>query len=104
MIVTGNKRFPEDAKNGTFFPASSETAKPILGADKMEKTRHNIGTTPLSIGQAAEHLGISRGLLYKLLDEKAIRSFHIGKRRRLISIEAINDFIKKQEERENDVQ
>lgn len=71
-----------------------------LGADKLEETRqNNIVGQPLTINQTTVFLQISRKQIYRLFDQKLLRSFHIG-RRRFVSMNAINDFIKEREESE----
>jgi excisionase family DNA binding protein len=50
------------------------------------------GPRLLSVRDAAAHLGISRGLMYDLLNRGEIASVRIGQRR-LVSREAINQFI-----------
>lgn len=95
-IISNKNAVMESEKFSTSQPEKSS----ILGAGVMTKVRFNRDMTPLSISQAVEYLGISRGALYRLLDGRAIRSFHIGARR-FITIAALNDFIKGQEEAEN---
>jgi excisionase family DNA binding protein len=50
------------------------------------------GPLLLSVKDAAEHLGISRGMMYELINAEEIQSIRIG-RRRLISREALNRFV-----------
>jgi len=50
------------------------------------------GPLLLSVKDAATHLGISRGMMYELLNRDDIESLRIGQRR-LISREALNRFI-----------
>jgi excisionase family DNA binding protein len=50
------------------------------------------GPLLLSVQEAAKHLGISRGLVYELVNSGEIESIHLG-RRRLISRDAINRFV-----------
>jgi excisionase family DNA binding protein len=50
------------------------------------------GPLLLSVKDAAAHLGISRGLVYELLNRGDIESLRIGQRR-LVSREALNRFI-----------
>lgn len=50
------------------------------------------GPLLLSVKDAAEHLGISRGTLYELVNSGEIESLRIG-RRRLISRDALNRFV-----------
>lgn len=69
-----------------------------IGADESEKVRHNKDIAkPLTIGETAEFLGISRDTLNQLFNKKLLRSYHIG-RRRFVTMEAITDFINSQEE------
>ena len=49
----------------------------------------------LSVDEAFRYVGISRALLYRLMDSRAIPSFHIG-RRRLILREHLDAFLKTQ--------
>lgn len=51
------------------------------------------------IPEAARRLGIGRSLLYELLKAGELRSFSIGTRR-LVSDEALREFIAKREHRE----
>lgn len=46
----------------------------------------------LSVKEAAEHLGISRGMLYELPNGEEIESLRIGKRR-LISRDPLKSFV-----------
>src|ERR1700674_2900226 len=50
------------------------------------------GPLLLSVKDAATHLGISRGLMYELLNTGEIESLRIGKRR-LISRDALHRFV-----------
>ena len=50
------------------------------------------GPLLLSVQEAAKHLGVSRSLMYELINTGEIESLHLG-RRRLVSREAINRFI-----------
>jgi excisionase family DNA binding protein len=50
------------------------------------------GPLLLSVKDAAAHLGISRGLVYELLNRGELASLRIGQRR-LVSRDAINKFI-----------
>jgi excisionase family DNA binding protein len=50
------------------------------------------GPLLLSVKDAAEHLGISRGRMYELINADEIESLRIG-RRRLISREALHRFV-----------
>lgn len=97
-------RFANAHKNADIKQKKFSTSFPeenaISGAGVMAKVRFNNSMTPLSITQATSYLGISRGALYRLMDARAIRSFHIGTRR-FITMAALNDFIRSQEEAEN---
>ena len=67
----------------------------LLGVESSVETRSvglDGGPLLLSVKDAAAHLGISRGLMYELLNRGDIESVRIGQRR-LISREAINRFI-----------
>jgi excisionase family DNA binding protein len=57
----------------------------------------NNARTVLSLREAATHLGIGLSHLRKFIDSGDIRTFKIG-RRRLISIQALNDFVSQLEE------
>lgn len=70
----------------------------ISGAGVSPDLRNN-DDMPLSIKEATEFLGISRSVLYRLLNERAICSFYI-KKRRFIMKSALINFIHKQEEAE----
>lgn len=73
----------------------------ILGAGVTAKTRYDHSNMSLlSIPQAAECLGVSRATLYRLLDRKEIRSFHIGKKHYVTQV-AISDYIRTREKAEN---
>jgi excisionase family DNA binding protein len=50
------------------------------------------GPLLLSVADAAKHLGVSRGMLYEMVNGGEITSVQIG-RRRLISRQALLDFI-----------
>lgn len=70
------------------------------GADKNDETHHNGSMMqPLTIEQASVFLQISRKQIYRLFDQKLLRSFHIG-RKHFISAHAIESFIKEREEEE----
>lgn len=100
QTLSSSNRYPKtiknDSSNNAKFTQNFEE-KSISGAGVSTKTRHNVDMIALSIPQAAQSLGISRSLLYKLLERQIIRSFHIGGRH-LISVAAIDEFIKAQEE------
>jgi excisionase family DNA binding protein len=96
-LINHNKNVATEPKKS---PTPSLEKYTISGAGKKMEMRFNDGMKPLSIAQATEYLGISRGTLYRLIDAKAIHSFHIGARH-LITITALNDYIKNQEETEN---
>jgi excisionase family DNA binding protein len=51
----------------------------------------------ISIPEACKRLGIGHWLVYQQINKKALKSVKIGKRR-LISINALDDFIKAQEQ------
>ena len=76
--------------------AQQNVKKSIKSMDATEKARHNIGKEILCVKDVENLLGISHSSLYKLLDEKLIKSFRVG-RRRLISRAAVNEFIIEQE-------
>ena len=95
-IISNKNAVMESKKFSTSQPEKSL----ISGAGVMAKVRFNNSMTPLSITQATSYLGISRGALYRLMDARAIRSFHIGARH-FITMAALNDFIRSQEEAEN---
>jgi excisionase family DNA binding protein len=66
-----------------------------LGVETSVETRAvgvDGGPLLLSVKDAAAHLGISRGLMYELLNRGDMESLRIGPRR-LVSREAINRFI-----------
>ncbi len=73
----------------------------ILRAGVSAKVRNNgdMNVLSLSLSQAAKSLGISRDTLNQLCRKKLLRSFHIG-RRHFVSVDAIKEFIKDQEEAE----
>ena len=50
------------------------------------------GPRLLSVQEAANHLAISRGLMYQLINRGEIESLRLG-RRRLVSRDAINRFV-----------
>jgi excisionase family DNA binding protein len=60
----------------------------------VDTSAHSMAGGPLllSVKDAAVHLGVSRGLMYELLNRGEIESVRIGNRR-LISREALNKFI-----------
>jgi excisionase family DNA binding protein len=67
----------------------------LLGAETSVEARGvgvDGGPLLLSVKDAAAHLGISRGLMYELLNRGEIESLRIGQRR-LVSRDAINRFI-----------
>jgi excisionase family DNA binding protein len=67
----------------------------LLGVEQNIETRAQDvdgGPILLSVKDAAAHLGISRGMIYELLNRDEIESLQIG-RRRLISREALNRFV-----------
>lgn len=67
----------------------------FLGVEQNIETRAQDvdgGPLLLSVKDAAAHLGISRGMIYELLNRDEIESLQIG-RRRLISREALNRFV-----------
>jgi excisionase family DNA binding protein len=67
----------------------------VLGAEASVETRAfgvDGGPLLLSVKDAAAHLGISRGLMYQLLNRGEIESVRIGQRR-VVSREAMNRFI-----------
>lgn len=51
----------------------------------------------VSVGEAARRLSLGRSLLFELLASGAIKSVKIG-RRRLVSAQALADFVRHQEE------
>lgn len=73
----------------------------ILRAGVLAKVRNNGGMNVLSLSlpQAAKVLGVSLDTLNQLCRKKLLRSFHIG-RRHFVSVDAIKEFIKDQEEAE----
>ena len=54
----------------------------------------------LSLEQSYEYLGISRAMLYRLLDTGRVASFHIGSRR-LVLKEELDRYIQAQVQAEN---
>ncbi len=95
-------RYSRTIKNDTLnnSPLLNNPEISISGAGVSTEVRNNNDMTPFSIMKATEYLGISRSMLYRLLDKRDIDSFHIGARR-FISKSALDSFIRKQVEAES---
>jgi excisionase family DNA binding protein len=82
---------------------AAEELKPRSAAlrDALEKARQGGKplTTMLSMREAGEQLGISKWTLYRLIRENKLTTVKIG-RRRLVSLKAIERFIRELEAEE----
>lgn len=85
------------SNNEHMIQCSLENA--ISGAGVTPDLRNN-SDMPLSIKQATDFLGISRSVLYRLLNDGTIHGFHIGARRFIMKSTLI-EFVQRQEKAEN---
>ena len=81
------------AGGGACDPATKKTKTALLNGERDPQVRV-AKTMPrlLAIKQATYELGISRTALYELIDDEKLRTIKIG-RRRLVPVEAIEEFI-----------
>jgi len=63
----------------------------------MKQENNNSETRLLSVKEACARLGIGHWAVYQLIHQHALKTLKIGKRR-LISTNAIDEFIKSQEQ------
>ena len=65
------------------------------GTDKNDEVRHTKNIM-LTIAETEKYLRISHSTLYGLINQNQIKTVHIGKRR-FITFDAIDEFLKKME-------